>query len=58
MKYISWFNYGNEALVVSQWKDIDTIDDCNVTSILCYENGEEVIQTSGYETVSSNYYLS
>lgn len=25
LKYISWFYYGNEMLVVNQWEDVDNI---------------------------------
>lgn len=25
LKYISWFYYGNEMLVVNQWKDVNII---------------------------------
>ncbi|CAL4117650.1 unnamed protein product [Meganyctiphanes norvegica] len=29
MKYISWFYYGNEALNINQWKDVEEIDGCD-----------------------------
>lgn len=25
MKYISWFSYGNEMMVINQWEDVSTI---------------------------------
>ena len=43
LKYISWFNYSNDVLLVNQWDGVPNIscDDLNSTS--CFRNGEDVI---------------
>ncbi|CAF3330834.1 unnamed protein product [Rotaria socialis] len=45
IKYISWFYYGNEALIINQWADVDYLP-CNMQSpnLPCYHNGDEVLQ--------------
>lgn len=48
VKYISWFNYGNEALMINQWADVEEFPDCNENSTLCYHTGTEVIEGLGY----------
>ncbi|XP_069194457.1 protein white isoform X2 [Procambarus clarkii] len=47
IKYISWFNYGNEALMINQWSDIDNIP-CEKNNTLCYHTGLDVIERLGY----------
>jgi hypothetical protein len=45
LKYISWLGYGNEILVVNQWRDIVDIPcpDNGLNSTRCYTNGKQVI---------------
>ncbi|XP_042213035.1 protein white-like [Homarus americanus] len=49
IKYISWFNYGNEALMINQWADIDSIACSNENSSLCLHDGLEVLTALGYD---------
>lgn len=30
LKYLSWFSYGNEMLVVNQWEDVKNISTYNI----------------------------
>lgn len=32
LKYISWFFYGNEILVVNQWEDVTQISTCDLSA--------------------------
>ncbi|KAK4320583.1 hypothetical protein Pmani_008587 [Petrolisthes manimaculis] len=41
LKYLSWFNYGNEALVLNQWRGVESIA-CNANQT-CFPNGEAVL---------------
>ncbi|XP_070153101.1 protein white-like [Polyergus mexicanus] len=41
--YLSWFRYGNEALLVNQWSEIDSID-CTTSNITCPKSGRTVLQ--------------
>jgi len=50
LQYLSWFNYGFEALVVNQWDDYGKIT-CKVTNnrtnTPCVDDGNEVIEYLG-----------
>ncbi|XP_064087274.1 protein white-like [Macrobrachium nipponense] len=48
IKYISWFNYANEALIVNQWEGVTNIT-CPSGSATCMGDGEAVIESLGYE---------
>lgn len=55
LKYISWFHYGNEAITIAQWKDIEGIDihSNNLTcSPIPISNGTILIKTLGFKEVS------
>ncbi|XP_050686279.1 protein white-like [Eriocheir sinensis] len=41
--YISWFSYGNEALIVNQWADVEEIK-CPDKEMFCRNNGTDVIE--------------
>ncbi len=45
LRYISWFNYANEALIINQWRNIDSIS-CSsaLNSTRCFKNGDDVIK--------------
>ncbi|RXG68225.1 Protein white [Armadillidium vulgare] len=47
LRYISWFNYGFEALAIAQWKDITDIQ-CDVP-YTCEPTGVKVIEDLGYD---------
>ncbi|KAG7164314.1 white-like 2 [Homarus americanus] len=53
LKYLSWFSYGNEALLVNQWKGVETIS-CNKNQT-CFPNGEAVLSFLHYENGSIIY---
>lgn len=53
LKYISWFYYGNEMLVVNQWEDVDNIRCSSGPS--CVPNGELVISTLNFNR--DNFHL-
>ncbi len=54
IKYISWFYYGNEALMINQWQNIDHIGCPNITNssfgkaTSCIPNGKAVIETLSF----------
>jgi len=55
MKYLSWFKYGNEALMINQWEGVtdfvcpanESIDNPNVEP--CITKGEQVLHIFGFE---------
>lgn len=53
LKYLSWFLYSNELLVINQWEDIENIEcPSNITTggeSRCYNNGEMVINFLNFE---------
>jgi hypothetical protein len=50
LKYLSWFMYGNEALLVNQWEGITTID-CNRSNATCPASGAVVLETLDFKPV-------
>ncbi|XP_013790096.2 protein white-like [Limulus polyphemus] len=48
LKYVSWFYYGNEALSINQWRNIDHIA-CNQTQIGCIPNGKAVLKQLNFD---------
>ncbi|XP_061185570.1 protein white-like isoform X1 [Saccostrea echinata] len=52
-KYLSWFSYGNEMLVVNQWDDVNNIA-CTSNST-CIPRGELVIKSLSFD--KDNFYL-
>ncbi|XP_076032219.1 eye pigment precursor family transporter white [Oratosquilla oratoria] len=53
-RYLSWFSYGNEALLINQWKDVDFIA-CNNNSTACFPDGRAVLAFLHYDR--SNIYF-
>ncbi|KAJ8868078.1 hypothetical protein PR048_031887 [Dryococelus australis] len=47
LSYLSWFRYGNEALLVNQWEDIDHIE-CTNNNITCPKNGVVVLEALNF----------
>lgn len=44
LKYMSWFNFGFENLMINQWRDVKEIDGCGkTTSQHCLRNGDQVL---------------
>lgn len=54
IKYLSWFNYGNEALIINQWAGIQNIT-CPDDVPMCSTTGDEVITTMGYNEANLGY---
>lgn len=42
IKYLSWFGYANEAVMVNQWQGLRNIT-CDTDITLCFTEGESVI---------------
>ncbi len=42
IRYLSWFNYANEALVVNQWHGVEDIR-CHTDPTLCFMKGESIL---------------
>ncbi|KAF4532328.1 hypothetical protein B566_EDAN003631 [Ephemera danica] len=45
---LSWFKYGNEALLVNQWSGIQSIACDNVDNATCAHDGHVVLQTLNF----------
>ncbi|CAG0902373.1 unnamed protein product [Darwinula stevensoni] len=50
LKYISWFYYGNEALMINQWKGVEGIE-CG-DSPSCTPDGEAVLDSLNFDKVN------
>lgn len=50
LRYLSWFNYGNEALAINQWRGVDDIK-CDVSNLTCPRNGDVILETLNFEKV-------
>ena len=44
LKYMSWFNYANEMLIINQWENVKEIE-CPYNSTRCFRNGDDVIMS-------------
>lgn len=49
--YLSWFRYGNEALLINQWADVSAIA-CTRSNATCPKTGHMVLQTFNFKEVS------
>lgn len=50
VQYLSWFYYGNEALAIAQWENIDEIE-CNKGNETCANSGAVVLKMLDYKPV-------
>ena len=48
---LSWFKYGNEALLVNQWATVDSIM-CTRANTTCPKDGHVVLETYNFKDVS------
>ncbi|KAK2584256.1 hypothetical protein KPH14_006667 [Odynerus spinipes] len=48
LSYLSWFRYGNEALLINQWADVDTIE-CTRSNSTCPKSGRMVLQIFNFQ---------
>jgi hypothetical protein len=42
IRYLSWFSYSNELLLLNQWDDVKNLT-CRNNDSFCFKNGSEVI---------------
>ncbi|KAJ8955185.1 hypothetical protein NQ318_009081 [Aromia moschata] len=47
LSYLSWFKYGNEALMINQWEDVMDIQ-CSTANSTCPRTGHIVLQTYSF----------
>ncbi|XP_024945590.1 protein SNQ2-like [Cephus cinctus] len=45
--YLSWFRYGNEALLINQWSEVESIA-CTRSNATCPKTGHVVLQTFNF----------
>ncbi|KAF2898580.1 hypothetical protein ILUMI_07594 [Ignelater luminosus] len=55
ISYISWFQYGNEALMINQWKGVKNINCSGYENSTCSKNGHIVLQTFNFS--EDNFYM-
>lgn len=55
LSYLSWFKYGNEALLINQWSGIDDIA-CTRANTTCPKNGQVVLETFNFSAVSTEQF--
>ncbi|XP_046389694.1 protein white [Ischnura elegans] len=53
LSYLSWFKYGNEALVINQWDGIDSIL-CERDNNTCMHSGHIVLETLSFHESDFN----
>ncbi|XP_076634762.1 ABC transporter G family member 3 [Colletes latitarsis] len=46
--YLSWFRYGNEALLINQWSGVETIE-CTRSNATCPKSGRMVLQIYNFK---------
>lgn len=51
LKYLSWFNYASDALIINQWSGVENIK-CDKEIALCFTNGNDVLNYFNINTVS------
>lgn len=57
LKYISWFKYANECLVINQWSGVEEIDCDEGVDWGCIHTGDEVIARLGYDKANMTFNL-
>jgi len=53
LQYISWFNYGNEALSINQWRDVDSVSCSDLSptqNSTCKSTGEAQLEFFAFKT--------
>lgn len=51
LSYLSWFRYGNEALLINQWSDVTEIM-CTRSNTTCPTSGQIILETLNFSQVS------
>jgi ATP-binding cassette, subfamily G (WHITE), eye pigment precursor transporter len=53
LSYLSWFRYGNEALLINQWAEVMEGDiDCSTLNTTCPTSGKIILETLNFNEVS------
>jgi len=56
LSYLSWFKYGNEALLINQWQDVKDGDiNCNKSISTCPTSGHVILETYNFHEVIMLY---
>lgn len=54
LSYLSWFRYGNEALLINQWESVQEGDIiCNRLNSTCPSSGKVILETLNFSVVSN-----
>ena len=53
LSYLSWFRYGNEALLINQWDGVTDII-CTRSNATCPTNGKIILETLNFDPVSQH----
>lgn len=53
LAYLSWFKYGNEALLVNQWENVTNIE-CPPGNTTCPKDGRVVLEFYNFKPVRNN----
>lgn len=59
LSYLSWFRYGNEALLINQWADVGPGEiQCNRLNATCPADGLVVLEVLNFEAVNIKFEIS
>lgn len=50
ISYLSWFRYGNEALLINQWSNVTDIN-CPTVNSTCPRDGHVVLEVYHFDEV-------
>lgn len=52
LSYLSWFRYGNEALLINQWKNVGENEIiCTRSNVTCPQSGHIILETLDFNEV-------
>nr|UOU03362.1 ATP-binding cassette subfamily G-like 11-2 [Brachionus rubens] len=54
LKYLSWFSYANEILIINQWEGVKNIT-CDTDPTFCFHEGESVIDYLNMKKENYNF---
>lgn len=52
LSYLSWFKYGDEALLINQWQGVEEIA-CTRSNATCPRTGHVVLETLSFHEVGA-----
>lgn len=57
LSYLSWFRYGNEALLINQWADVGAGEiACTRLNTTCPATGQVILETLNFSVVNFCFY--